>query len=86
MTASARIELRVDPAVKARLELAADYDEVSVSAFIVSAVEQRVAEVLRRHTSVSADFFDALIDELDRPAAPNEALVRAVRAARSASS
>ena len=83
--ADARIEVRVSAAVKTRIEYAARLDDLSVSGFVVAAAEQHADEVVRRHqkhTVVPADFFDALIAELDEPAVANPALTAAVRRSR----
>jgi uncharacterized protein (DUF1778 family) len=77
-----RIEVRVSPALKARIEYAARLDDTSVSNFILTAAEERAEDVVRQHhshTLVPADFFNSLLEALDEPAEANEALVRAVR-------
>jgi uncharacterized protein (DUF1778 family) len=82
MTASARIEVRVSPDVKARIEHAAALDDTSVSNFIIAAAKDRAEEVVRQHqthTLVPADFFDSLLAALDQPVEANSALTRAVR-------
>lgn len=82
MAANARIEVRVSPAVKARIEYAARLDDTSVSNFILAAAQERAEDVVRQHqthTSVPAEFFDSLIAALDEPAEANDAMVRAIR-------
>lgn len=82
MSASARIEVRVSPAVKARIEYAARLDDTSVSSFILDAAKERAEDVVRQHQShtvVPAEFFDNLIAALDQPDEANDALVKAVR-------
>jgi uncharacterized protein (DUF1778 family) len=86
MTATARIEVRVSPEVKARIEYAASLDDTSVSNFVLAAAKERADEVVRQHhshTVVPAEFFDGLIAALDEPAEVNDALVQAIRRSRS---
>lgn len=83
MNAGARIEVRVSPEIKARLERAAELDHHrSLSSFMLDAAQARAEDVLRQHethTTVPARFFDDLIAALDAPAVANEALTRAAR-------
>jgi len=86
MSATARIEVRVSPEVKARIEYAASLDDTSVSNFVLAAAKERAEEVVRQHhthTVVPAEFFDSLIAALDEPAEANDALVKAIRRSRS---
>jgi uncharacterized protein (DUF1778 family) len=81
-TATARIEVRVPPEVKARIETAAALGDTNLSNFVIAAATERADEVMRQHethTSVPAGFFDDLIASLDEPAAVNPALARAAR-------
>jgi uncharacterized protein (DUF1778 family) len=85
MVSTARLEVRVRPADKARLERAAALEQVPVSEFVRSAVEDRTERVLNEHESrtvVPAEFFDDLLSALDDPSAANEALSTAARRAR----
>lgn len=82
--ATARIEVRVSPEVKARIEDAASLGDTTVSNFVIAAATARADDVLRRHethTTVPAAFFDDLIASLDEPAQANPALVAAIRRA-----
>lgn len=84
--ATARIEVRVPPEVKARIESAAALDDTSVSNFVIAAATERADEVVRQHethTSVPAGFFDDLIASLDQPAEVNRALAKAALRSRS---
>jgi uncharacterized protein (DUF1778 family) len=86
MSATARLEVRVRPEVKARIEHAAELAQVPVSDFVRSAAEERAELVLAEHqtqTRVPADFFDALLDALDAEPQPNPALAAAAARARS---
>ncbi|MCX6434195.1 MAG: DUF1778 domain-containing protein [Actinobacteria bacterium] len=81
MAVTSRLEVRVHPDSKARLERAAALAQVPVSDFVRSAVEERTARVLAEYelqTLVPADFFDDLLASLDSPAEPNPALARAL--------
>lgn len=84
-TASARLEFRVRPEQKSRIEDAAEVVHLPVSEFVRSAVEERAEQVLREHeatTRVPPEFFDDLLAALDKPAKPNDALAAAARRAR----
>ncbi len=88
MAATARLEVRLQPDSKARLERAAELAHVPVSDFVRSAAEERAEQVLREHdaqTTVPAGFFDDLLAALDAPAQANDALARAAERARSVS-
>lgn len=83
--AAARMEFRIRPESKARIELAAELASESASDFARTAAELRADEVLRTHdlvTVVPAGFFDDLLTALDEPAAANAALARAARRTR----
>jgi uncharacterized protein (DUF1778 family) len=83
--ATARIEVRVSPDLKAQIEHAAQLDASSVSNFVVAAAKDKAEQVMREHethTSVPADFFDRLVASLDEPDETNPALVKAVRRSR----
>jgi uncharacterized protein (DUF1778 family) len=85
MAATARLEVRVRPDTKARLERAAALAKVPVSDFVRSAAEDRAEQILLEHesqTTVPAEFFDDLLAALDAPAQPNAALTRAALRAR----
>ncbi len=85
MAATARLEVRLQPDSKARLERAAELAHVPVSDFVRSAAEERAEQVLREHdaqTTVPAGFFDDLLSALDAPAQANDALVQAAQRAR----
>jgi len=85
MAATARLEIRVRPDSKTRLERAAALVQISVSEFVRTAAEDRAEQILREHdtqTTVPAEFFDDLLTSLDAPAQPNAALTRAVLRAR----
>ena len=70
------INMRVQRDEKERIRRAAEIADVSVSAFVLSAAEEKAARVIAEHntTFVSAEYFDALYASLDRPAHPNAAL------------
>jgi len=64
---SDRLEARVSPEQRARLEWAARLAGKSVSAFVVDAAVERAEEMVtaQMSTSVPADYFDRLVDTLD---------------------
>jgi uncharacterized protein (DUF1778 family) len=79
--AVSRLEFRIRPEAKQRIQRAADLVAVPVGDFVRSAAEARAEEVIQSHaaTVVPADFFDALLEALDRPVQPSPALERAAR-------
>ncbi len=82
--ASARLEIRVRPESKSRVEHAAALLRVPVSDFVRSAVEERAAQVVAEHetyTRVPATFYDDLIAALETPAEQSAALARAAQRA-----
>lgn len=85
MAASARLEVRLQPESKARLERAAELAQVPVSDFVRSAAEERAEQVLREHhaqITAPAAFFEDLLAALDAPAQSNDALAGAAKRAR----
>lgn len=79
-TVSARLEFRVRPDRKSRIERAAALVHEPVSEFARAAAEEKADRVIREHeatTTVPADFFDDLLEALDAPPRPNAALARA---------
>lgn len=85
MAATARLEVRVRPDAKARVQRAAALAQVSVSDFVRSAAEDRAEQVLAEHetrTVVLADFYDELQATLDVGPQNNAALSRAAQRAR----
>lgn len=87
MAATARLEVRLRPASKARIERAAALVDAPVSDFVRSAAEERAEQIMAEHeahTHVPAAFFDALLAALDAPAQPSAALSRAAERARGA--
>jgi uncharacterized protein (DUF1778 family) len=74
-TASARLEVRVRPESKSRVERAAALLRMPVSDFVRTAVEQRAEQVVAEHethTRVPATFYDDLLAALETPASPSE--------------
>jgi len=76
------INMRVQRMEKERIQRAAKLADVSVSAFVLSAAEEKASRVIAEHatTVVPADFFDALYARLDDQAVPNAAMVAAADA------
>lgn len=78
-----RLETRLSPDERARIERAASTAGVSMSAFMVGAAVDRAEEIIAAATMtvVPADFFDGFLAALDEPeAAPH--LARAAKRAR----
>ena len=77
---SERLEARVSPEERARLEWAARVSGTSVSTFVIDAAVDRAEGLIAAEmsTTVPADYFDRLLEALDEPdAAPT--LTRAAR-------
>jgi uncharacterized protein (DUF1778 family) len=84
VAASARLEFRVRPDRKSLIERAAELVHEPVSEFARAAAEEKAERIIREYegtTTVPPEFFDDLLDALDAPATPNEALSRAARRA-----
>jgi len=75
-----RLQIRVDPAAKRRLEQAAEAAHLSVSAFVLHAAEERADEVLAERVmfALSPDAAKAFAEALERPASVNERLAEAL--------
>ncbi|HLG71135.1 MAG TPA: DUF1778 domain-containing protein [Chloroflexota bacterium] len=75
-----RLQIRVEPAAKRRLEEAAEAAHLSVSAFVLQAAEQRADELLleRQLIRLSPAAAEAFEDALSRPPMFNEQLGRAL--------
>ena len=65
---SERLEARVSPEQRARLEWAATIAGTSLSAFVVDAAVERAEEVVSAQlsTTVPTDYFDRLLSALDQ--------------------
>lgn len=84
MARTARIELRAEPEREERIRYAASLARQSVSSFVLDAASGRADEVIAESavTVVSDEFFDTLLDALERPPKKNEALARRAKQAR----
>jgi len=81
-TATARLEFRVSPQEKSRIERAAELSGEQVSSFARAAAEEKADRVLREHeatTTVPAEFFDDLIAAFDAPAKASPGLRKAAK-------
>ena len=78
MARTARIELRAEPEREERIRYAAALSHQSVSSFVLDAASDRADEFIAESTVtvVSDEYFDALLDALERPPKKNEALAR----------
>lgn len=67
-TRTQRIEARVAPRDRARIDRAADLEGQSVSAFMVTAATEKAAHVIaaRTTTVVPTEYFDRLVAAIDR--------------------
>lgn len=75
--AAERLGFRVTDSVKRHLEEAASALGMPLTEFVLGAAQDRADEVLEAKTMVPPDYFAKLMDALDSPAQPNEALRRA---------
>ncbi len=75
-----RLQLRIDPAAKQRLERAAEAAHQSVSAFVVQAAELHAEQVLadRLVIALGAPAAEVFAAALQRPAQVNERLADAL--------
>lgn len=83
--ASARLEFRVRPDRKSRIERAAKLAREPVSEFARTAAEEKADRIIHEHeatTTVPVEFFDDLLDALDVPPRANAGLTRAAKRAR----
>jgi uncharacterized protein (DUF1778 family) len=78
-----RVEMRVSPEQRDRIERAAALSGASMSSFVVAAAVRRADEVISEHAStvVPVDYFDKLLAALNEPAEPSPRLQAAARAA-----
>ena len=75
----ARLSFRVDPAVKALIERAAQYSGETVTSYAISTLVRDARQVVQAHemTILSDRDRDRFLELLDNPPPPNEALRRA---------
>ncbi|PZS37080.1 MAG: DUF1778 domain-containing protein [Pseudonocardiales bacterium] len=75
-----RLQLRIDPAAKQRLERAAEAAHQSVSAFVLQSAELHAEQVLadRLVITLGAPTAEAFATALQRPAQVNERLTAAL--------
>ena len=76
-----RVEARVSPEERERIERAASVAGLSMSAFMVSAAVERAEEIIAEATTttVSAEYFDELLAALDEAPDASPRLVEAVK-------
>ncbi len=81
---SDRVEARLSPLQRDKIGRAASLTGESMSAFIVSAADQRADEVIAETTStvVPADYFDLLLSALDEAPDASPRLAAAAERAR----
>jgi uncharacterized protein (DUF1778 family) len=81
-----RLEARLSPHERERIEQAASTAGLSVSAFMVGAAVERADEIIAAATTtvVPADYFDGLLAALDEPDSAPRLAQAAKRARRSA--
>ena len=80
MTATARLDLRLNPADKARISRAADLRGVPLSTFVRDAVLRETENVMAAELSValSAEESRRFLAAQDKPFAPNPQLLKAM--------
>lgn len=67
MTTSGRLNFRVRPEKERTLRQAAEVAKESLTDFVMHAAEQRAEVLLATHTLVPADYFDRMLEAMDRP-------------------
>ena len=79
--AEARLSLRIDPELKELIETAAAHTGQTVSSYAISTLVRDARRVIEdQHTTyVSERDWEILMDLVDNPPPPNEALIRAMR-------
>ena len=80
MTAAARLDLRLNPADKARISRAADLRGVPLSAFVRDAVLREAETVMAAELTVTLSAAESrrFLDALDKPFKPNARLKKAM--------
>lgn len=75
-----RLQIRVTPAVKARIARAAAIQNMDLTQFVTGSAMREADEVIERAESirVSARDFTRIIDLIENPPAPNANLKRAI--------
>jgi uncharacterized protein (DUF1778 family) len=81
---SDRVEARLSPDQRDRIEQAATLAEESMSSFMVSAAVERAEAVIADHAStvVPSDYFDQLLSALDEGSESSPRLAAAARRSR----
>jgi len=71
------INMRTKREQKERLRRAAELERVPLTAFVLSAADEKADWVFHKHNSLSvpADFYDEFFDSLSTPAKPSRALL-----------
>jgi uncharacterized protein (DUF1778 family) len=74
--ATARLEARVSPEIKALLQKAADLEGRSLTDFIVASVQAEALRVIQQHQTLKLSLEDseAFVDAILNPPKPNDAL------------
>lgn len=81
---SERMELRVSPDDKSEIEIAAKMSRVSVSQFIADSALERASHIISEHNRIKLTeaSFNAVMEALENPPAPNDRLRRAAALSR----
>jgi uncharacterized protein (DUF1778 family) len=82
-TKTNRVEARLSPRQRERIDKAAAFEGTSLSSFIVTAAEEKAEQVIaaRTTTVVPSDYFDLLLSAIDQ-AEPSPSLENAAERAR----
>jgi len=77
----ARLSFRIDPELKELIELAAMHTGQTVSSYAISTLVRDARRIIQdQHTTyVSERDWEILMDLMDNPPPPNEALIRAMQ-------
>lgn len=80
ITEEARLNLRLPPDKKREIERAAAIRGLSLTDFVVATMSEKSREVIQEYTTwvLSNEAFDAMLDAIEHPKPPTEALRRAM--------
>ncbi len=79
--ASARLEARVDPEIKALWQKAADLQGITLSDFVIASTQAAACTIIQQHQTLKLNQEDshAFVNALLNPPPPNQALKKAAK-------
>ncbi len=81
MAATARIEARIDPELKAKFQAAADIENITLCEFLVKSARESADSIIDNHKilKLSAEGSRAFADAILHPKEPNQKLKAAMK-------